>query len=67
VTFDAALARPAEVDHLLGDASKAHATLGWRPTVDFQALIEMMVDADLARHEGRPHEAYGGGAIRGAR
>ena len=40
--------RPAEVDHLLGDASKARAELGWTPSVDFKQLIEMMVDADLA-------------------
>ena len=46
---DPALLRPAEVDHLLGDASKAKRQLGWTPTVDFKALIEMMVDADLER------------------
>ena len=44
------LLRPAEVEHLVGDASKARAELGWSPTVDFQRMIEMMVDADLARH-----------------
>jgi GDPmannose 4,6-dehydratase len=49
VTTDPALIRPAEVDHLVGDASKARAELGWAPTVDFQGLVEMMVDADLAR------------------
>jgi GDPmannose 4,6-dehydratase len=37
------------VDHLLGDASKAHTELGWKPQVDFKQLIEMMVDADLER------------------
>ena len=47
VRVDPALLRPAEVDHLLGDASKARAELGWTPTVDFKALVEMMVDADL--------------------
>jgi len=47
VRVDPALMRPAEVDHLLGDASKARAELGWTPTVDFKALIEMMVDSDL--------------------
>jgi GDPmannose 4,6-dehydratase len=46
---DPALLRPAEVDHLLGDASKAHTELGWKPQVDFKQLIEMMVDADLER------------------
>ncbi|MFN2351384.1 MAG: GDP-mannose 4,6-dehydratase [Kiritimatiellia bacterium] len=40
--------RPAEVDHLLGDAAKARRVLGWRPEVDFQQLVRMMVDADLA-------------------
>jgi len=53
VTLDPALYRPPEVDHLLGDASKARKALGWEPAVTFQDLIEMMVDADLARHEGR--------------
>ena len=57
VTVDPALHRPAEVDHLLGDASKAREAFGWEPTVTFQELIEMMVDADLARHEARGREA----------
>jgi GDPmannose 4,6-dehydratase len=49
VRIDPALLRPAEVDHLLGDASKAKSQLGWSPTVDFRGLVEMMVDADLER------------------
>ncbi len=49
VRVDPALLRPAEVEHLLGDASKARAELGWSPSVDFRQLVEMMVDADLAR------------------
>ncbi|MGE5243949.1 MAG: GDP-mannose 4,6-dehydratase [Betaproteobacteria bacterium] len=49
VRVDPALLRPAEVDHLLGDASKAKAQLGWTPQIDFKRLIEMMVDADLER------------------
>jgi GDPmannose 4,6-dehydratase len=49
VTQDELLFRPAEVDHLLGDPSKAKAELGWRPEVDFESLINMMVDADVAR------------------
>jgi GDPmannose 4,6-dehydratase len=49
VRADPALVRPAEVDHLLGDATKARTQLGWTPTVDFKTLIEMMVDADLVR------------------
>ena len=50
VRTDPGLLRPAEVDHLIGDASKARTGLGWSPVVDFKALIGMMVDADLARH-----------------
>ena len=49
VRVDPALLRPAEVEHLLGDASKAKKELGWTPSVDFKQLVEMMVDADLAR------------------
>src|SRR5437667_9982047 len=49
VRVDPALLRPAEVEHLLGDASKARKDLGWTPSVDFRQLVEMMVDADLAR------------------
>jgi GDPmannose 4,6-dehydratase len=49
VRVDPALLRPAEVEHLLGDSSKARAELGWKPTVDFRQLVEMMVDADLQR------------------
>jgi GDPmannose 4,6-dehydratase len=48
VRVDPALLRPAEVDHLLGDPSKARAELGWTPAVDFTQLVEMMVDADVA-------------------
>ena len=54
VRVDPALLRPAEVEHLLGDASKARAELGWRPTVDFRQLVEMMVDADLQRLAASP-------------
>lgn len=49
VRTDPALLRPAEVNHLCGDASKAQAQLGWRPKVAFRELVEMMVDADLQR------------------
>jgi GDPmannose 4,6-dehydratase len=48
VTVDPAMVRPAEVDMLVGDPSKARRQLGWEPTVSFEALVEMMVDADLA-------------------
>jgi GDPmannose 4,6-dehydratase len=51
VKIDSALLRPAEVEHLIGDCTKARARLGWRPAVDFKGLIEMMVDADLKRLE----------------
>ena len=49
VRIDPAFLRPAEVDHLIGDPSKARRVLGWEPTVTFEQLIAMMVDADLAR------------------
>jgi GDPmannose 4,6-dehydratase len=49
VLRDPDLLRPAEVEHLLGDATKARTELGWTPTVHFKQLIEMMVDADLKR------------------
>jgi GDPmannose 4,6-dehydratase len=47
VRTDSSLLRPAEVDDLLGDASKAARVLGWAPDVSFHALVNMMVDADL--------------------
>jgi GDPmannose 4,6-dehydratase len=50
VVVDPALVRPPEQVRLLGDPSKARSVLGWRPTVSFEQLIEMMVDADLARY-----------------
>ena len=49
VVDDSKFHRPAEVDHLLADAGRARAILGWAPEVDFRGLVEMMVDADLAR------------------
>ncbi len=48
VRIDNSLIRPAEVTHLLGDASKAKNVLGWSPTTDFKGLVRMMVDADVA-------------------
>ncbi len=47
VVQDPAFMRPAEVDHLIGDPAKAGRELGWKPTVSFKGLVEMMVDADL--------------------
>jgi GDPmannose 4,6-dehydratase len=49
VRTDPAMMRPAEVDRLIGDASKAARVLGWKPRVSFPDLVEMMVRADLAR------------------
>jgi GDPmannose 4,6-dehydratase len=48
VRVDEAHFRPAEVDLLIGDASRAHTVLGWKPEVNFEDLVCMMVDADLA-------------------
>jgi len=47
VEFDPRYLRPAEVDALRGDASKAESKLGWRPTVTFTELVRLMVDADV--------------------
>ena len=52
VEHDARFDRPAEVDLLVGDPSKARERLGWEPTVRFHALVRMMVEADLERHAG---------------
>ena len=49
VRLDPKFLRPAEVDHLIGDSSKAQKILGWKPEVGFTGLVKMMVDADLAR------------------
>src|SRR6266576_395067 len=49
VRIDPALKRPAEVDHLIGDATKGKRLLGWAPSVTFEQLIALMVDAALAR------------------
>ena len=51
VRQDPRFMRPAEVDLLIGDASKARTTLGWEPKVTFRGLVEMMVDADVAALE----------------
>ena len=70
VVIDDSLKRPADVDHLIGDASKARRELGWEPRTSFEELIRLMVDADYelltrggrsvtaqvasARHEAKP-------------
>jgi GDPmannose 4,6-dehydratase len=51
---DEAFMRPAEVDLLIGDSSKAQAKLGWEPTISFEQLIEMMVQADIERLKHNP-------------
>ena len=54
VKTDPRFLRPAEVDHLIGDSSKARAALNWAPAVDFTGLVAMMVDADLDRLRNTP-------------
>jgi GDPmannose 4,6-dehydratase len=54
VRVDPQFLRPAEVDHLIGDASKAKRILGWEPTVSFEKLVSMMVDADIASLKKTP-------------
>jgi GDPmannose 4,6-dehydratase len=49
VVTDPAFLRPAEVDHLIGDPSKAREKFGWTPSVTFEGLVTMMVDADVKR------------------
>jgi GDPmannose 4,6-dehydratase len=53
VKQDPRFLRPAEVDLLVGDASKARAVLGWRPEVDFDELVKLMVDHDLKTEHTR--------------
>jgi len=53
VTIDERFMRPAEVDLLIGDATKAKATLGWAPRTSFEDLVTMMVDADIELLSGR--------------
>jgi GDPmannose 4,6-dehydratase len=57
VVVDPAFLRPAEVDHLIGDASKARRLLGWQPSTSFEALVRLMVDADHAVLQGRTRDA----------
>ena len=57
VKLDPKLIRPAEVEHLIGDSTKARTDLGWQPAVDFVALIKMMVDADIERLADAPRHA----------
>jgi GDPmannose 4,6-dehydratase len=59
VKYDARYERPTEVDLLLGDSTKARATLGWQPKYDFKRLVRLMVDADmkLAKRERLARDA----------
>jgi GDPmannose 4,6-dehydratase len=55
VAIDERYFRPAEVDVLLGDATKAKEQLGWEPTVHFEELVQMMVDHDRERRHTEEH------------
>jgi GDPmannose 4,6-dehydratase len=54
VKLDPRLIRPAEVEHLIGDSTKARTQLAWQPSIDFAGLVKMMVDADLERVAAAP-------------
>jgi len=54
VEFDARYLRPAEVDSLLGDPSKARQRLGWKPRTSFDELVKIMVEADIAYQKAGP-------------
>lgn len=58
VHVDPEFIRPADVDLLVGDASKADEILGWEPTVSFEEMIQRMVEADLQILEEDPHRIY---------
>jgi GDPmannose 4,6-dehydratase len=60
VVVDPACRRPAEVHRLIGDASKAHEKLGWRPRIDFRRLIQMMVEHDLELAQEELERSHGG-------
>jgi GDPmannose 4,6-dehydratase len=59
VEFDAKYVRPAEVDVLIGNASKAKRVLGWEPKMSFKQLVRLMVDADIATVDSKEHEVFG--------
>jgi GDPmannose 4,6-dehydratase len=64
VEIDPSYFRPTEVDHLMGDASRARARLGWAPTVDFEGLVALMTDADLRLAEREAGSARLAGAAK---
>ena len=57
VVIDPKFVRPAEVDLLMGDSSKARDKLKWQPKVKFEELIRIMVDFDIKRHEAQEHSS----------
>lgn len=59
VELDPKYLRPAEVDLLIGDASKARRELGWNPKVTFKELVRLMVDADVSLVNRHEHEVFG--------
>jgi GDPmannose 4,6-dehydratase len=59
VELDPKYLRPAEVDLLIGDASKAKRELGWEPRVTFNELVRLMVDADTSIVSNSGHEVFG--------
>jgi GDPmannose 4,6-dehydratase len=59
VKVDEMFYRPAEVDLLIGDATKARTLLGWEPRISFEQLVDEMVDADVAALERRATGARG--------
>ena len=61
VRIDRAYLRPAEVNTLLGDSTKARESLGWRPTVSFPELVRIMVEADLKDEGLDPQKVMSGG------
>jgi GDPmannose 4,6-dehydratase len=64
VEIDPKLIRPAEVDHLCGDATKAREKLGWQPEVGFEELIKMMVEADLVQVQKLQNQELTSPAVR---
>jgi GDPmannose 4,6-dehydratase len=60
VKVDAKLLRPAEVDALRGDSTRARTELGWKPKVSFKELIAMMVESDLRLNAAPPRAMYAG-------
>ena len=58
VRIDQALIRPAEVDYLCGDATKARKAFGWEPKVTFEQMIKMMVESDLDHNRLYPNAVH---------